>query len=194
MKKIDQINGRITKARAKLEEIKNNYEANSGKIKTMVLEKVNLLADEIIESSPERKKKILDIEKELNSLRKNIESSGPELISALEKRIGGIQAEKTAEDLRLSFEKQKIVAKKVVELSAKLIEGLEECNRTNDELRKTFAELSNLGKITKKGVFKLGDRTTLGSFECLRMLLVTLRQEYSTGRPRSCQQCRIMQW
>ncbi|GAH22070.1 unnamed protein product [marine sediment metagenome] len=194
MKKIEEISQRLIRGQEKLKEIKEKYNNDSKKIAELIQKRAILLADEVIESNSKRKKEIDERNKEIENLKRDIESRGPELISALEKKIQGIQTEKTNEELRLSFERQKIVGKKAVDLSKKLIEELEACNLINDELRKVWTEYANLSQVTKKGVIKPEEKTTLGSFECLRMLKNTLKYEFDTGKPRSCQQCRIMQW
>lgn len=188
MKKLDMISEKLEKAKAKLEEIKEKYNSNSEKIKTLIQEKAGLLADEIIESSPERKKKILDIDKRLDSLKKNVESSGPELISALEKRIGGIQAEKTAEDLRLSFEKQKKIGQKICALSTDLIKNLELANNTNIALREAWKNYHQLSTLTKKSTFKKDDITSQGSAQngMLEQLTAILKWEIKSRKPRMC--------
>ena len=194
MKKIEEINQRLIKGQEKLKEIEEKYNADSKKFIELIQVRAGLLADEIIESSPERKKKISDLDKKIDSLKKNIESSGPELIDALQKKIQEIQAEKTNEELKLSFERQKIVGTRAVSLSKKLIEELETANSTNEELRKAWVELGSLSKITKKGVIKPEQKSTAGSFETLRLLLNILKYEYNQGKPRPCDQTRIMQW
>ncbi|MBA7478265.1 hypothetical protein ES707_13688 [subsurface metagenome] len=194
MKKIEEINQRLIKGQEKLKEIEEKYNTDSKKFIELIQVRAGLLADEIIESSPERKKKISDLDKKIDSLKKNIESSCPELIDALQKKIREIQAEKSNEELRLSFERQKIVGKRVVDLSKNLIEGLESCKIINDELRKIWPEYANLSKVTGKGAIKPGSKTTQGSFECLRSLVGVLSYEYNQGKPRSCSQTRIMEW
>ncbi|MBA7588468.1 hypothetical protein ES708_30526 [subsurface metagenome] len=194
MKKIEEINQRLIKGQEKLKEIEEKYNADSKKFIELIQVRAGLLADEIIESSPERKKKISDLDKKIDSLKKNIESSCPELIDALQKKIQEIQAEKTNEELKLSFERQKIVGTRAVSLSKKLIEELETANATNEELRKAWIELGSLSKITKKGVIKPEQKSTAGSFETLRLLLNILKYEYNQGKPRPCDQTRIMQW
>ena len=194
MKKMEEINQRLIKGQEKLKEIEEKYNADSKKFIELIQVRAGLLADEIIESSPERKKKISDLDKKIDSLKKNIESSGPELIDALQKKIQEIQAEKTNEELKLSFERQKIVGTRAVSLSKKLIEELETANATNEELRKAWVELGSLSKITKKGVIKPEQKSTAGSFETLRLLLNILKYEYNQGKPRPCDQTRIMQW
>lgn len=194
MKKIEEIGQRLAKGQEKLKEIKEKYNSNSEKIKALILEKAGLLADEIIESSPERKKKISDLDKKLDALKKNVESSGPELIDALEKKIQGIQTEKSNEELRLSFEKQKIAGKKIIKLSAELISNLESANNVNTELRKSWGEYAGLHKITGKSVFNKGDITSQGSMEMLERLTSILKWEISSGKPRPCQQSRQMLW
>ncbi len=194
MKKMEEINQRLIKGQEKLKEIEEKYNADSKKFIELIQVRAGLLADEIIESSPERKKKISDLDKKIDSLKKNIESSGPELIDALQKKIQEIQAEKTNEELKLSFERQKIVGTRAVSLSKKLIEELETANATNEELRKAWIELGSLSKITKKGVIKPEQKSTAGSFETLRLLLNILKYEYNQGKPRPCDQTRIMQW
>ncbi|MBA7485564.1 hypothetical protein ES707_21112 [subsurface metagenome] len=194
MKKIEEINQRLIKGQEKLKEIEEKYNTDSKKFIELIQVRAGLLADEIIESSPERKKKISDLDKKIDSLKKNIESSCPELIDALQKKIQEIQAEKTNEELKLSFERQKIVGTRAVSLSKKLIEELETANATNEELRKAWIELGSLSKITKKGVIKPEQKSTAGSFETLRLLLNILKYEYNQGKPRPCDQTRIMQW
>ena len=194
MKKIEEINKKLDLGRKKLEEIKKRYELNSKKINELVQKRAILMADEALESDPKRKKEIGELNKEVEILKRTIESRGPELISALEKKIQGIQAEKSNEELRLSFERQKSVGKKVVDLSKNLIEGLESCKIINDELRKIWPEYANLSKVTGKGAIKPGSKTTQGSFECLRSLVGVLSYEYNQGKPRSCSQTRIMEW
>jgi hypothetical protein len=194
MRKIEEINQRLIKGQEKLKEIKEKYNANSKKITELIQVKAGLLADEIIQSDPKRKQEIDKLNKEIENLKRAIESQGPELISALEKKIQGIQAEKSSEELRLFFERQKIVGNRAVSLSKKLIEELETANSTNEELRKAWVELGSLSKITKKGVIKPEQKSTAGSFETLRLLLNILKYEYDQGKPRTCDQTRIMQW
>jgi len=184
MKKIDQINEKLDKGREKLKQIKERYQADSQKINKLIQERAGLLADEIIESSPERKKKIIGTNKEIDNLKSAIESSGPELIDALEKKIQGIESEKREEELTLSFERQKKLGSLIVDLSKRLIEGLEEVNSTNEELRKAWTLYGNIAKNSKKSGIKAGAKTTFGSLQSLKMLLGTLRHEYDTGKPR----------
>ena len=194
MKKIEKIDEKLDLGRKKLEEIKKRYELNSKKINELVQKRAISMADEALESDPKRKKEIEELNKEVENLKRTIESQGPQLISALEKKIQGIQTEKSNEELRLSFERQKIWGNKVVNLSKKLIEELETANATNEELRKAFIELGSLNKITGKGVIKPEQKTTSGSFETLRLLLNILKYEYDQGKPRPCAQTRIMEW
>lgn len=194
MKKTDEINQRLIKGQKKLEEIKKQYDTDSKKITDLIQKRAILMADEALESDPKRKKEIEELNKEVENLKRTIESQGPELISALETKIQGIQTEKSNEELRLSFERQKIVGARAVSLSKKLIEDLETANSTNEELRKSWIELGNLSKITKKGVIKPEQKSTSGSFESLRLLLNTLKYEYDQGKPRPCAQTRIMEW
>ena len=184
MKKIEEINKKLDLRRKKLEEIKKRCELNSKKINESIKIRAGLLADEIIESSPERKKKISVLNKEIDSLKKDIENSGPELISALEKKIQEIQAEETNEELRLSFERQKKLGAKIVELSGNLIESLEQADSINGELNKVWVEYANLSKITKKSGIKAGSKTTMGSQQSLSALLGTLRYEFKESKPR----------
>lgn len=194
MRKIEEISQRLIRGQKKLEEIRKQYDADSKKISELVQKRAGLMADEAIESDPKRRKEIDEVNKEIENLKRVIESRGPELVSALEKKLQGIQAEKSNEELRLSFERQKIVGKKAVDLSKQLIEKLEACNLINDELRKVWTEYASLNVISKKGTIGSDKKTTLGSFQSLQMLLNVLKYEYSSGKPRSEQQCRIMQW
>jgi len=184
MKKIEEINKKLDLGRKKLEEIKKRYELNSKKINELVQKRAILMADEALESDPKRKKEIEELNKEVENLKKIIESQGPELISALEKKIQGIQAEKSAEELRLSFERQKKLGSKIVDLSGKLIESLEQADSINRELNIAWPEYANLSKITKKSGIKAGSATTRGSQQSLSALLGTLRYEYKEGKPR----------
>ena len=117
MKKIDQINEKLDKGREKLKQIEERYNTDSQKISEMIRGRANLLADEAIEPNPKRKKEIDDLNKEIENLRRTIESRGPELVSALEKKLQGIESERATEELKLSFEKQKKLGAKIVELS-----------------------------------------------------------------------------
>ncbi len=184
MKKLDMINEKLSKGREKLEEIKKQYDTDSKKITELIQVKAGLLADEIIESSPERKKKISDLNKELDSLRKNVESSGPELIDALQKKIQEIQSEKTNEELKIAFENQKRSGTKIVDLSEKLIESLGQANSINEQLNKAWNEYSNLSKMTKRGAIKPGAQTCRPSQESLKALIGILNYEYKEGKPR----------
>ncbi|MBA7573323.1 hypothetical protein ES708_15119 [subsurface metagenome] len=184
MKKIDQINEKLTKGREKLEEIKKRYKFNSKKITELVQKRAVLLADEALESDPKRKEEIKNLSGQIDDLKKVTESQGPELISALEKKLQGIQTEKNEEELILSFEKQKKLGAKIVELSGNLIESLKQANSTNGELNKVWPEYANLAKITKKSGMKAGSKTTMGSQGSLSALLGTLHYEWKEGKPR----------
>lgn len=184
MKKIDEINKKLDLGRKKLEEIKKRYEINSKKIKELVQKRAILMADEALESDPKRKKEIDELNKEVENLKKIIESQGPELISALEKKIQEIQAEKSNEELVLTFEKQKKLGSEIIDLSKKLIENLELANSINEGLNKCWIEYGNLSKLTKKSGIKAGSKTTRGSLQSLSALLGTLRYEYKEGKPR----------
>ena len=184
MKKIDQINEKLAKGKRKLEEIKKRYEINSKKINELIQKREDLLADEIIESLPERKTKISELDKELDLLKKNVEGSGPELVSALEKKLQAIQSEKSSEELKLSFERQKKLGSKIVELSGNLIESLELADSVNMELNKIWLEYGNLSKTTGKSGIKAGSKTTRGSQQSLKYLFGILNYEYKEGKPR----------
>ena len=194
MKKLEEINQRLIKGQEKLKQIKERYNTDSKKIAESIQKRAILLADEALESDPKRKKEIDELNKEIGNLKEAVESQGPELISALEKKIQRIQSEKQNEEIRLSFEKQKKLGDKLVDLSKNLIEGLESCKIINGELRKIWLEYANLSKVTDKGAIKPGSKTTQGSFECLHSLVAVLSYEYNQGKPRSCDQARIMQW
>jgi len=184
MKKIDQIDEKLEKGRKKLKQIKERYDTDSQKISEMIRGRANLLADEAIESNPKRKKEIDELNKEIENLRRAIESRGPELVSALEKKLQGIESERATEELRLSFEKQKKLGAKIVDLSGRLIENLGQANSVNEELARSWDEYINLSKATSKGGIKEGSRTTRGSFGMLKFLWNVLNYEYSEGKPR----------
>ncbi|MBA7489787.1 hypothetical protein ES702_00321 [subsurface metagenome] len=184
MKKIDQINEKLNKGRGKLKQIKERYNTDSQKISEMIRGRANLLADEAIESNPKRKKEIDDLNKEIENLRRTIESRGPELVSALEKKLQEIESEKANEELRLSFEKQKKLGSKIVNLSERLIENLGQANSTNEELNRAWNEYIGLSKATSKAGIKEGSKTTRGSFGSLKFLWNVINFEYNEGKPR----------
>jgi len=184
MKKIDQINEKLERGRGKLKQIKEKYDIDSQKISEMIRGRASLLADEAIEPSPKRKKEIDELNKEIENLRKAIESRGPEVVSALEKKIQGIESERVTEELRLSFEKQKKLGSKIVSLSERLIENLGLANSVNEELNKAWTEYINLSKATAKAGIKEGSKTTRGSFGSLKFLWNVINFEYSEGKPR----------
>lgn len=184
MKKIEEINQRLVKGLVKLKEIKEKYNTDSKKISELVQRRAGLFADEIIASDPKRKREIDELNKEIENLKRVIESQGPELIEALQKKLQGIELEKREEDLEISFERQKKLGAKIVDLSAKLIENLEQADSTNSELNRCWTEYASLSKVTKKSGIKAGSKTTRGSLQSLSALLGTLRYEFKEGKPR----------
>ena len=184
MRKIEAINQKLVKGLEKLKQIKGRYNADSKKIIELIQKRAGLLADEALESNPHRKKEIDELNKEIENLKRATESRGPELIEALQKRLQGIELEKSNEELRLSFEKQKKVGAEIVDLSGKLIENLGQANSINQELDKAWNEYTSLSKNTKKGAIKEDSKTTRGSLGGLKFLFGILNYEYTKGKPR----------
>lgn len=183
MKKIDQINEKLNKGREKLKQIEEKYNNDSKKIAELIQKRANLLADEAIEPDPQKKVEIKKVNEELENLRKSIEG-GPELINAVGEKLKNIELEKSNEELRLSFEKQKKLGSKIVDLSGKLIESLGQSNAINEQLQGAWNEYINLSKMTGKGAIKEGSKTIRGSFGSLKFLCGILNYEYREGKPR----------
>jgi len=184
MKKIDQINEKLNKGRERLKEILGKYDTDSKKILELREKRAVLMADEAIEPDIKRKEEIKNISKQIDDLKNTIESRGPELVSALEKKLQEIESERANEELRISFEKQKKLGSKIVNLSGKLIESLGQANSTNEELNRAWTEYIGLSKATSKAGIKEGSKTTRGSFGSLKFLWNVLNFEYTEGKPR----------
>jgi hypothetical protein len=186
MKKIDQINEKIEKARAKLEEVQKNYEANTKRIEELNKVRASKIADQSLEPSAEGQKEIDSLTKEIDSLKNLIEREGKDLVEAITIRITDFEKEKQEENVQISFIQQKKIGKKIIELSTELIQGLELSNTANIELRKAWGDYSQLSKITKKSVFKKEDITSQGSAEMLNYLTSILKWEIQNKKPRPC--------
>ena len=184
MKKLDQIIEKLDKGREKLKQIEKRYNTDSKKILELRGKRAVLMADQAIEPDIKRKEEIKNLSKQIDDLKKTIESQGPELVSALGKKLQAIESERATEELRLSFEKQKKLGFKIVNLSERLIENLGQANSTNEELNKAWTEYINLSKATSKVGIKEGSKTTRGSFGSLKFLWDVLNFEYNEGKPR----------
>ena len=186
MKKIDQINEKIEKARSKLEEVKKNYEVNVKRIEELNKVRASKIADQSLEPSAEGQKEIDSLTKEIDSLKNLIEREGQDLVEAISIRISNFEKEKKEEHVQISYIQQKKVGKKIIDLSTDLITSLELANKANTELKKAWSDYSGLRKMTEKSVFKKEDLTSQGSVEMLNYLTGILRWEIQSKKPRPC--------
>lgn len=187
MKKLEEISQRLVRGQKKLEEIKKQYDVDSKKITELIQKRANLLADEAIEPNSQKKAEIKKVNEELENLKRSTEGK-PELLNAIGEKLKSIQTEKSSEELRLSFEKQKKVGQKIIEKSGELLKNLGLANQANTELRKLWSEYRQLHTLSKKSVFKEGDVTSQGSAQggMLESLTSLLKWEIENRKPRPC--------
>lgn len=186
MKKIEEIDEKIKKAKSKLEEVKKNYEANTKKIEELNKARALKIADQSLEPSAEGQKEIDSLTKNIDSLKNLVEREGKDLVEALSNRIKNFEKEKQEENVQIAFIQQKKVGKKIIGFSTDLIKNLELANTANTELKKAWSNYSELRKITEKSVFKKEDLTSQGSVEMLKYLTSILKWEIENKKPRPC--------
>lgn len=165
----------LKKAELKLKEVKKQLEDDRERLKELKEIRGNELADELIESRPDHKQKIAELDKEIKVLEFNIGSS-PLVINGLKRARLKLISQKEKEE---KIEASKGQAKLEISLnstSQKLVVLLKEVIELNRGLKIYWEDWDKLDKISGKG---LTDKKTIRpSVEGIDRICGTLISEW----------------
>lgn len=141
----------IERADLQLEKVKEQLEGDRGRLKGLKEIRGNELANELLESRPDHKQKIAELDKEIDVLEFNIESS-PLIIDGLKRARLKLLSQKEKEEKDQALREQTKIEITLNETSSKLIPLLKEVSKLNSALKSNWSEWDKLDTISGKGL------------------------------------------
>ena len=166
----------LTKAEKKLKEIITDFEGDKKQLAGLTIERGNLLALELIASSPEQKEKIKKLDKTITNLKMMVEDT-PAIIDGLKKAKLKLLSQKEKEDKKEALKGQTKLETSLNSTSQKLVVLLKEVIKLNRELKTYWGDWDKLDTISGKN---LTDKKCLrSSVEGIDKVCGTLISEWS---------------
>ncbi|GAI85677.1 unnamed protein product, partial [marine sediment metagenome] len=165
----------LERADLQLQEVSKKHESDKGRLKELKEIRGNELADELIETKPERAKKIAGLDKEIEVLKINIGSS-PLIIDGLKRAKLKLLSQKEKEEKDKAKNSQVKLELSLNSTSQKLVELLKQVVALNSKLKDEWASWDKLDLISGKG---LCDKKTIRpSVEGIDKICGTLINEW----------------
>lgn len=166
----------LEKSELRIKEIKKQFETDEGRLKELKELRGNELANELLESKPEHKEKIAEIDKEIAILQFNIESS-PLVIDGLKRARLKLMSQKEKEEKEKALKGQAKLEISLNSSSQKLVVLLKEVIELNRGLKIYWEDWDKLDEISGKG---LTDKKTIRpSVEGIDKICGTLISEWA---------------
>ncbi|GAJ17077.1 unnamed protein product, partial [marine sediment metagenome] len=141
----------LERADLQLKEVKKQFETDKGRLKELKEIRGNELADELIETKPERAKKIAELDKEIEVLKINIGSS-PLIIDGLKRAKLKLISQKEKEEKDKALKEQVKLENSLNETASKLVVLLKDVIKLNLKLKDEWANWDKLDLISGKGL------------------------------------------